>query len=412
MDSKGKTIDFLKILILEELKVTNQTQTLFRSNSYATKNIDIYMKRHGKVFMKKVMESMLVYIRNPGINCELDPERLANTDTLETNIENLERCCGLFLGDLLKNIHLIPLGMRDLFTFIRSNVADKFSSTRKTAYTSIGCFLFLRFFGPAIVSPNNYGLIEGNINLQMRRNLILVSKTIQNLSNFVKFGAKEPYMKVMNNFMEKTHSNLELIIDLITNPETLVPKFIARGKPFENACDADTFGRILMKAEKSHQFLEKFRRKTDVLLLLRSIERKKDVLSAKIQSGMIAPLLASSAEESIKSPPPRQSSAGWKPSEDDLSDPETAGIKFDDEPRRTSRRSKSINDERSSSFSDDQRKPRRNSYRVSAISMLSSISSSISELDDELGGSKEETKTKALFGTVSRSLRRSSNLKK
>lgn len=109
MDSKGKTTDFLKQLIIQELEKTNETQTLFRSNSYATKNIDIYMKRHGKVFMKKVLESMLVYIRNPEINCELDPERIKKTDKLENNMASLQRCCGIFLGDLLKNIHLIPL---------------------------------------------------------------------------------------------------------------------------------------------------------------------------------------------------------------------------------------------------------------------------------------------------------------
>ena len=68
MDSKGKSTDFMKYLLLVELSKSNDTKTLFRANSYATKTVDIYMRRHGKIFMKKVLESMLVFIRNHEVN--------------------------------------------------------------------------------------------------------------------------------------------------------------------------------------------------------------------------------------------------------------------------------------------------------------------------------------------------------
>lgn len=354
--------------------------------------------------MKTVLESMLVFIRSPDVNCELDPDRLSKSDKLTSNIANLERCCEIFLGDLLKNIHLIPLGMRDLFIFIRTTVVDKFGATKISGYTSIGSFLFLRFFGPALVSPNNFGLIEGDINAKTRRNLILVAKTIQNLSNFVKFGAKEPYMKVMNDFMQKTHSNLELIIDLITTSENHVPKFIARVSSIELACDADEFIRALIEAEKSNQFLKKFSRKTDILLLLRSLERKKDVLNAKIKSNMISPKVYTSVNsKKLSLPPPRQSSASWKPPKEALEEiPETAGIEFDEKPEEIKKNEKRHSPSKKITMHGDVA-PRwslvsdehRDSYRLSAISMLSSISDLDAELEPKEGN-------KTIFATLTR----------
>ena len=109
MDSKGKTTEFLKKLLEEELLRTNEVQTLFRSNSFATKAVDIYMKLHGKGFIQKVLDPMLAYARNPETDFELDPEKIGRNGDLNQNILNLERCSGIFLGALLKNIHLMPL---------------------------------------------------------------------------------------------------------------------------------------------------------------------------------------------------------------------------------------------------------------------------------------------------------------
>jgi neurofibromin 1 len=70
-------------------------------------------------------------------------------------------------------------------------------------YTAVGAFIFLRFFCPAIVSPESEGLIKINtvISREMKRGHLIATKVIQNLANNVLFGAKETYMIVLNDFL-------------------------------------------------------------------------------------------------------------------------------------------------------------------------------------------------------------------
>lgn len=87
--------------------------------------------------------------------------------------------------------------------------------------------MFLRFFCPAVTSPEAYGIVDGMLETilllqiilidffnclteppspESRRLLILMTKVLQNLSNDVEFGLKEPHMAKLNDFI---HSNRE-----------------------------------------------------------------------------------------------------------------------------------------------------------------------------------------------------------
>jgi hypothetical protein len=68
-------------------------------------------------------------------------------------------------------------------------------------FTAVGAFIFLRFFCPAIVAPDAEGLISSAPSKEMRRGLLLIAKVVQNLANNVLFGAKEPYMFPLNDFL-------------------------------------------------------------------------------------------------------------------------------------------------------------------------------------------------------------------
>lgn len=68
-------------------------------------------------------------------------------------------------------------------------------------FTAVGAFIFLRFFCPAIVAPDAEGLITSAPSKEMRRGLLLIAKVVQNLANNVLFGAKEPYMFPLNDFL-------------------------------------------------------------------------------------------------------------------------------------------------------------------------------------------------------------------
>ena len=49
----------------------------------------------------------------------------------------------------------------------------------------------------------------------MRRQLILISKVISNISTNVKFGDKESYMTILNDFLEEKEHSLDKYYDFL-----------------------------------------------------------------------------------------------------------------------------------------------------------------------------------------------------
>ena len=102
------------------------------------------------------------------------------------------------LKQILNSVARIPSPFAELMSHVKSTVAPKFPDD---VNTTIGGFIFLRFFCPAISSPEACGVVEEPPAANARRLLILITKVLQNLSNDVEFGSKEPYMTKMNDFI-------------------------------------------------------------------------------------------------------------------------------------------------------------------------------------------------------------------
>lgn len=83
---------------------------------------------------------------------------------------------------------------------IGSAVYKRYSEAKNTA---IGSFVFLRLFGPAIVTPDSAGLSKQATprNKDVRKLLLQATRVMQNLANNVLFGVKETHMIVLNDFV-------------------------------------------------------------------------------------------------------------------------------------------------------------------------------------------------------------------
>jgi len=96
-------------------------------------------------------------------------------------------------------------------------VEDRFPEARHSA---IGSFIFLRFFCPAIVSPEGVDLDIPSESREIRRALLLITKVIQNLANNVKF--KEPHMQILNSFLaENIKQVTRFLSDIAVSPDFL-----------------------------------------------------------------------------------------------------------------------------------------------------------------------------------------------
>lgn len=131
---------------------------------------------------------------------ELDPSKVGSGEDVSRNKQNVVSATELFLNAICASANEAPRAFREVCHCILTSVRERYPEAK---YTAVGAFIFLRFFCPAIVSPESEGLIKSNVvvSRDMKRGHLIATKVIQNLANNVLFGAKETYMIVLNDFL-------------------------------------------------------------------------------------------------------------------------------------------------------------------------------------------------------------------
>lgn len=180
--------------------------------------LSVYAKWKGSSYLKATLQQVLerLVLSTKDIDLELDPTRTTSAEELQKNAYQLRQVTKVFIDDICGSAAHIPISFRKIcsivslllfFTFsivlltsrqISGAVMKRFPEAK---FTAVGAFVFLRFFCPAIVAPDAEGLIPSAPSKEMRRGLLLIAKVVQNLANNVLFGAKEPYMYPLNDFL-------------------------------------------------------------------------------------------------------------------------------------------------------------------------------------------------------------------
>eukprot|EP00002_Diphylleia_rotans_P008478 TRINITY_DN1834_c0_g2_i3.p1 TRINITY_DN1834_c0_g2~~TRINITY_DN1834_c0_g2_i3.p1 ORF type:complete len:2567 (-),score=480.65 TRINITY_DN1834_c0_g2_i3:159-7859(-) len=217
-ENNGQTARLLKAAIDWEVKKTVSPTTLFRTNSVASKMIGVYSRLIGTQYLKHTLQNIIVSICSDATSYEVDPDKVGQGEDAAVNIPRLASRCQEILDRILKSIDSCPISLRDIYRHLRASVSSRFPSHTLTA---IGGFLFLRFICPCVAAPESFEVIEITPKVSTRRNLILITKVIQNLVNGVPF--KEPYMKGLNSFIEKNQKNLQTFLELLADLPTSIP---------------------------------------------------------------------------------------------------------------------------------------------------------------------------------------------
>jgi hypothetical protein len=140
-----------------------EANLLFRGNTILTKALDYHMKRLGKDYLEETLGERMRMIAEKDPDCEVDPNKISNHNDLDRNWRKLialTRDCWTSIRDSTAKC---PPELRYIFRHIRACAEDKFGDFhRGAAYSSVSGFLFLRFFVPAILNPQLFGLLKGS----------------------------------------------------------------------------------------------------------------------------------------------------------------------------------------------------------------------------------------------------------
>lgn len=199
-ESRGLTFALMEALIKQEIEETENESEILRRNCVATKILSVYAKWKGANYLRGTLQKVVerLMLTSKDLDLELDPARIQSQEEVQKNALQLRIVAKVFIDDIVSSSANIPPSFQKICSIISAAVMPRFQEAK---YTAVGAFIFLRFFCPAIVAPEAEGLVNVAPSKEMRRGLLLIAKVIQNLANNVLFGAKEPYMFPLNDFL-------------------------------------------------------------------------------------------------------------------------------------------------------------------------------------------------------------------
>jgi neurofibromin 1 len=222
-ETRGMSFALLEALVKQEIEDTENESELLRRTCVATKMLSIYAKWKGTAYLKATLQKVVerLMLTSKDLDLELDPARVTSQEELQKNALQLRIVAKVFIDDICASSANIPSPFRKICSIISTAVMPRFPEAK---YTAVGAFIFLRFFCPAIVAPEVEGLVSTAPSKEMRRGLLLIAKVVQNLANNVLFGAKEPYMFPLNDFLTQNIYRVTTFLrEISVSPEKTDP---------------------------------------------------------------------------------------------------------------------------------------------------------------------------------------------
>jgi len=248
----------LRDLLQMEVEGAKEIATFMRSNSCLTQMLSTYARRPGSInAIKELLAPILEEVIQRKDSLEVSPHKVymelintyeqetgskspldrtvseevaaANTDVQETQRKRLEDIKSFvirILSALEGGCDSILYGVRYLTRELNQLCESKWpKATKRQKAAIMGGFFFLRFVTPMVVTPDGNNVTGMKVGKMQRRNLTLIAKVLQNLSNGILFGntgsGKEAFFKSLNPFIEEKFAVMDRIFDSLRDVEDL-----------------------------------------------------------------------------------------------------------------------------------------------------------------------------------------------
>eukprot|EP01028_Stygiella_incarcerata_P001926 TRINITY_DN13604_c0_g1_i1.p1 TRINITY_DN13604_c0_g1~~TRINITY_DN13604_c0_g1_i1.p1 ORF type:complete len:681 (-),score=165.84 TRINITY_DN13604_c0_g1_i1:86-2080(-) len=200
-------------VIEAEIEGNKHFETLFRSNSAASRMIVELLKTQGKDYLRECLgEPVHSILSDSDSGCMTSSSSSACLD--EESQSDVLKNCSQILHSIFESEARVPLFLRFVCNVIFNAVASKFSSER--AIQIVGGLFFLRFLCPALIAPHLHGVTECAPRVSQTVHLTYIAKVVQNISNQVVFGEKETLMMFANPIVEENMKHLSSFLSHIS----------------------------------------------------------------------------------------------------------------------------------------------------------------------------------------------------
>ncbi|KAK1159945.1 rasGAP-activating-like protein 1 isoform X2 [Acipenser oxyrinchus oxyrinchus] len=228
---QGLVVPFLDYLNMREVNQTSDPNTLFRSNSLASKAMEQFMKAVGMLYLHEVLKPIVNRIFDEKKYIELDPCKIelnrtrripfkgsaSEAEVRESSLELLRTYLSDIMDSIVGSVAQCPPVMRVAFKQLHKRVEEQFpeAENEDVKYLAISGFLFLRFFAPAILTPKLFNLRDHHADTRTSRTLLLLAKAVQSIGNLgLQLGhGKEQWMAPLHPFILQSVSCVKDFLD-------------------------------------------------------------------------------------------------------------------------------------------------------------------------------------------------------
>ncbi|XP_058895407.1 rasGAP-activating-like protein 1 isoform X1 [Kogia breviceps] len=232
---QGLAGPFLDYLTRREVARTTDPNTLFRSNSLASKSMEQFLKLVGMPYLHEVLRPVINRVFEEKMYMELDPCRMdlgrtrrisfkgapSEEHVREASLGLLTGYLGPIMDAIVGSVGRCPPAIRLAFKQLRRCVEERFPQAEHedVKNLAISGFLFLRFFAPAILTPKLFDLRDQHADPQTSRSLLLLAKAVQSIGNLgQQLGqGKELWMAPLHPFLLQSISRVRDFLDQLVD---------------------------------------------------------------------------------------------------------------------------------------------------------------------------------------------------
>jgi len=168
-------LELLLKSIENEIKNSQKLEELLISDTVVPYMILSYNKRkQGKKYIKKIFQKPILQV------LECPTQFGADVTGVIGDPELLKKWCDTFFPLILDTIDSLPYGLRLICKHIHDLAREKFKKAKDIdLWRAVGYFVYYRFIGLAITTPQEFGLVEEETSPNGTLNLITISKILK-----------------------------------------------------------------------------------------------------------------------------------------------------------------------------------------------------------------------------------------
>lgn len=221
-DGKHLLSPLLWNMFYREVEVSDCMQTLFRGNSLGSKIMAFCFKIYGATYLLGLLQPLISpLLDDPTKSFEVDTARLEPHEDIEQNRRNLIALTEKVFDAIVNSADKFPPQLRSMCHCLYQVLSKRFPNLLQNNIGAVGTVIFLRFINPAIVSPQELGIVSKQVPGSVKRGLMLMSKILQNIANHVEFS-KEQHMLCFNDFLRAhVEAGRRFFIQIASDCETV-----------------------------------------------------------------------------------------------------------------------------------------------------------------------------------------------